>query len=86
MGLYFEKVILLIIILVASQTFANLANESSFNKRETFSGAPGNWILEEDARVGQYSFTNIGWDTTLGFSRDLEGKSDLVEAQVWEDL
>ncbi|KAG5541481.1 hypothetical protein RHGRI_021339 [Rhododendron griersonianum] len=55
MGIKFEKVFFLVIILVAAQLFISLADESSFNGRITFSGASVNeGLVEQEGKADQW--------------------------------
>ncbi|KAI8548013.1 hypothetical protein RHMOL_Rhmol07G0239500 [Rhododendron molle] len=55
MGIKFEKVFFLVIVLVAAQLFISLADESSFNGRITFSGASVNeGLVEQEGKANQW--------------------------------
>ncbi|KAF7138088.1 hypothetical protein RHSIM_Rhsim07G0185400 [Rhododendron simsii] len=55
MGIKFEKVFFLVIVLVASQLFISLADESSFNGRITFSNASVNeGLVEQEGKADQW--------------------------------
>ncbi|KAI8548014.1 hypothetical protein RHMOL_Rhmol07G0239600 [Rhododendron molle] len=55
MGIKFEKVFFLIIVLVAAQLFISLADESSFNGRITFSSASVNeGLVVQEGKADQW--------------------------------
>ncbi|KAI8548012.1 hypothetical protein RHMOL_Rhmol07G0239400 [Rhododendron molle] len=55
MGIKFEKVFFLVIVLVAAQLFISLADESSFNGRITFSGASVNeGLVVQEGKADQW--------------------------------
>ncbi|KAI8548015.1 hypothetical protein RHMOL_Rhmol07G0239700 [Rhododendron molle] len=55
MGIKFEKVFFLVIVLVAAQLLVSLADESSFNGRITFSGSASmNEGLEQEGKAEWY--------------------------------